>query len=99
MPENCCDEICFSELVKCYEEGGYKKAWGWLTSTGQGGAWPYTPPSPWEYDPNYSDESGPIGSHGGCSYCIMTLVYLRKLIMNPTITIESIPAGATVSVD
>ena len=27
--ENCCDDVCFSELVRCYEEGGYKKAHGW----------------------------------------------------------------------
>ncbi|MCW3140640.1 MAG: hypothetical protein N2V72_00450 [Methanophagales archaeon] len=78
MPPKCCDEVCFTELVKCYEEGGYKKAWGWTASTGQKGPFPYHPPSPWGYDPDYEDEYGPFGSHGGCPGCIMTLVHLRK---------------------
>ena len=43
--ENCCDELCFTELVRCYEEGGYKKAHGWTQSTGQSAPYPYHPPS------------------------------------------------------
>ena len=75
----CCDEVCFSELVKCYEEDNYKKAWGWTASTGQSGHWKYNPPAPWEYDPDYKDERDrKLGSHGGCPNCIMTLVHLRK---------------------
>ena len=98
MVEKCCDEVCFTELVKCFEEDSYKKAWGWTMSTGQGGAFPYTPPSPWTYDPNYSDEHGPMGSHGGCSDCIMTLVHLRKLLGKKTITFESMPVDAVVTI-
>ena len=80
MTENCCDEVCFTELKKCFEKKDYKKAWGWTESTGHGGEHPYTPPSPWEYDPKYKDKEGEIGSHGGSSDSIMTLVHLRKLI-------------------
>jgi len=86
MTDKCCDEVCFTELVRCYEEGGYKKAWGWTASTGRSGPFPYHPPSPWEYDPDYEDEHGPLGSHGGCPYCIMTLVHLRKPLGTATPT-------------
>lgn len=76
----CCDEVCFTELVKCYTENGYKKAWGWTVSTGQTGSYPYTPPSPYEYDHDYEDETDTrLGTHGGCPSCIMTLIHLRKL--------------------
>ena len=73
-----CDDVSFSELVRCYEEGGYKKAHGWTASTGQSAPWNYNPPSPWEYDPSFSDECGAMGSHSGCPNCIMTLVHLMK---------------------
>ena len=82
--ENCCDDVCFTELVNCYEEGGYMKAHGWTQSTGHSGAFIYHPPSPWEYDPSFSDTGGGIGTHGGCPNCIMTLVHLRKPIASPT---------------
>lgn len=100
MTENCCDEVCFTELVKCYEEGVYKKAWGWTESTGQDGPFPYHPTSPWEYDPDYPDENGGIGSHGGCPGCIMMMVHLQKVIIGmKTITFESVPAGADVKIE
>jgi len=66
----------FRESVKCESDGDYTIAWGWNESTGQGGDYPYVPPTGWKFDPRYSDERGPIGSHGGCSSCIMTLVHL-----------------------
>ena len=102
MGENCCDEVCFTELKKCSEKKGYKMAWGWTESTGQGGAHPYTPPSPWVYDPKYKDKEGEIGSHGGSSNSIMTLVHLWKIITivsKKTVSFESTPAGGTVNVD
>jgi len=95
-----CENVGFSELVACFEEGGYKKAWGWTASTGQIGPYLYTPPEPWEYDPLYPDESGPIGSHGGCPDCIMTLVHLRRLLLAPkAVSFSSSPSGAGVYVD
>ena len=84
----CCGGLCFSELVKCSIEEGYKLAWGWTASSGQGGGYPYKPPSPWEFDPNYSDEGGIVGSHGGCSTCAMTLIHLRKPYTTPPPTPE-----------
>lgn len=80
LPPNC-EGLRFTELAKCYIEGNYQKAWGWVESTGQTGFFPYTPvPLPWEFDPDYKDERGAQGSHGGCPNCIMTLIHLRKLI-------------------
>ena len=103
MAENCCDEVCFTELVKCVEEGGYKKAWGWTASYGNRDPYRYTPPPPWEYDPSFSNvwDGREVGTHGGCSYCAMTLVHLQKQIIasEMTVTFASTPAGATVTVD
>lgn len=83
MVERCCNGVCFSELVECYREDGYLKAHGWTTSTGQSDPWRYTVPSGWEFDPAFEDITGEVGSHGGCSSCIMTLVHLRKLSAEP----------------
>ena len=66
----------FTETVKCEMDGEYKIAQGWTQSTGQSGYFIYHPPNGWEYDTIYSDIGGPIGSHGGCSDCLMTLVHL-----------------------
>jgi len=66
----------FTEPVKCEVDGDHIIAWGWTQSTGQSGGYPYTLPSGWKFDPRYSDERGSVGSHGGCSSCIMTLVHL-----------------------
>ena len=66
----------FSELVKCEMDGEYKIAQGWTQSTGQNGEFLYTLPTGWKFDQRYTDVDGYIGSHGGCSSCIMTLVHL-----------------------
>ena len=66
----------FTEAVKCEMDGEYKIAQGWTQSTGQSGNYIYYPPDGWKYDHRFSDIEGTIGSHGGCSYCIMTLVHL-----------------------
>lgn len=84
MTDNCCEDECFSELVKCYREDGYLKAHGWTESTGQGGMFPYSPPAGWEYDPAFEDiRDLSTGTHGGCPNCVMTLVHLRKLSDEP----------------
>ena len=80
MAENCCSDVCFTEMEYCYREGDYLKAHGWTESTGQSGMFPYTPPAGWEYDPAFEDIRDPIlGSHGGCPNCTMTLVHLQKI--------------------
>ena len=90
----------FTESVKCTADGDHTIAWGWTTSTGQWGSFPYTPPTGWKFDPRYSDERGPTGSHGGCRTCIMTLVHLittqGDLVPTPTPTPGTHPTSGTV---
>ena len=90
----------FTESVKCTADGDHTIAWGWTTSTGQWGSFPYTPPTGWKFDPRYSDERGPTGSHGGCRTCIMTLVHLittqGDLVPTPTPTPDTHPTSGTV---
>jgi hypothetical protein len=86
---NTCHGVGFSELVKCYESDGYYNAHGWTQSTGRGGGFPYKPPAGWEFDPGFSDKRDPrLGTHGGCSNCIMVLVHLRKPIMPPDTPVD-----------
>lgn len=65
----------FTETVK--DDG--IQAWGWTQSSGQGGSFPYRPPSDYMYDPAYPDTGAGLGTHGGCPNCIMTLVHLKKI--------------------
>jgi len=72
------DKFGFTELVECKKEGGYLKVSGWTMSTGRSGKYKINPPTGWEFDPDKSDVRGPVGSHGGCPSCVMTLVHYRK---------------------
>lgn len=81
-----CNGIGFSEVARCGTEDGHRIAHGWTQSTGQSGAWAYTLPIGWAFDPKYPDIRGAIGSHGGCSSCIMTLVHLREIVEAPAAT-------------
>ena len=69
----------FTETTRTGVENGYRIAQGWTASSGRGGAWAYILPDGWEFDPNYDDETGRAGSHGGCSGCTMTLIHLRTI--------------------
>lgn len=89
-----CTEGLFTEQVACYYADGYIKAHGWTRNTGDTVSYKYTPPAPWEYDPEFSDEWGTtLGGHGGCSYCIMTLVHLRKKVDNAIWTCNEPKSG------
>lgn len=80
-----CEGLGFTEIVKCEIENGRQIAQGWAqchgrTWTGRGGHYePYSMPWGWEYDPRYTDKFGGLGTHGGCQYCSMTLIHLRKI--------------------
>lgn len=84
-------EFSFSETINTGEDDKYYLAWGWTESTGQSGTFKISAPSGWEYDPRYPDERPTdMNKHGGCPYCIMTLVHFRKL--KPSLpTIPEIP--------
>lgn len=93
MKENC-KALHFKEVVQCKNVGGWIKAHGWTESSGRFGGFPYIPPTGWEYDMDYRDVPGGLGTHGGCSYCAMTLVHLRKRVSGGDGVVPIIPGKA-----
>ena len=81
----------FTETRKYERDGNYMIAHGWTQSTGQSGAFVYTPPNGWAYDMRYTDEFDHMGSHGGCPSCHMVLVHLISI--DPAAS-EGIPTAA-----
>jgi len=79
-----CSGLGFTEIEECkiIDDPKYGKiilTTGWTESTGSDGPFPYVPPEGWHFHPDYPEIQDPeLGSHGGCSGCIMTKVTLYK---------------------
>lgn len=90
-----------------YRPGGFKeitldepyKIRGWTDSYGcNRDPYRYRAPPGWKCDPSYPEVTGPVGSHGGCSYCVMTEL---QVIANyqTEVTFISNPPGAQIFID